>query len=105
MKLNERDKQIASGGGLIPFDHQGGLIKVRMFAKLLFAQFHDVRVSPRKLPALERVVKEVNPADFRGNENRFGVFAADDDALMRKKPRRLDRVPKLFTNCRVRLSK
>ena len=74
-----------------------------MRAEFLFRQFHDVGPSARKFPALERMVKEVHPDDFGGNENRFGMFAADDDPLMGKKPRRLDGVPKFFIDGRVGL--
>src|SRR5207247_2095783 len=50
------------------------------------------------------VVQEVDPDDFGGNKNGFGMFAADDDALACKKPRGIDGVPQLFVYCRVALS-
>jgi hypothetical protein len=93
VKFDERNEQVASGGRPISFDHQGGLIKVRMFAKLLFGQFHDVGVSSRKLPALERIVEEINAHRFRRDENALGMLAADNDARTCKEPHGINSFP------------
>ena len=68
---------------------------MRVFAKLLLGQLDHIGISPRKIPALESVLKEINPDSFCRDENCFGVFAADDDARARKEPCRINVIPQL----------
>src|SRR5881397_3355953 len=80
LQFDKRDEQITNGCRLLSPGHLRGLIEVRMFAKL---------------PALKRVVEEIHSDDFRGDENRFGMFAANDDARTREEPCRVKAFPKL----------
>jgi hypothetical protein len=74
-----------------------------MAAEFLLGELNDVGVSSRELPTLEGVVEEIDPDDFRGDENCFGMVAANDDAGMRKEPLRVDTLPYLSGDCVVGL--
>jgi hypothetical protein len=44
---------------------------------------------------LEGILDEINPDDFCGNEDCFGMFTAHDDARTREKPSRVNCVPNI----------
>ncbi len=105
MKSDKGNEQIADWGWLISPGHELRLIDVRVFAKFILGQLDNVRVSSREFPALKRLLKEINPDNFCGDEDGFGMFAANDDALTRKEFGGVNGFPDISGGCVARLNK
>src|SRR5437773_11842301 len=80
LKFDKGNEQITNGCRLLSSGHLSGLIEVRVLAKFLLGQLNDVGVPAGKLPALKGLVQKIHSDSFCGDENRLGMFAADNDA-------------------------